>query len=96
MRCWNDRMWSHRTCWLVTRWAECWYACMPMNIRIKWRAWCWLTLRTPEAIQRLGRRTEKLTNGIFRLMQWLGASGILALVPRLFTRQMSIMAAEED
>jgi pimeloyl-ACP methyl ester carboxylesterase len=53
-------------------------------------------LRTPEAIQRLGRRTEKLMNGIFRLMQWLIASGTLALVPRLFPRQMLIMATEED
>jgi pimeloyl-ACP methyl ester carboxylesterase len=53
-------------------------------------------LRTPEAIQRLGRRTEKLMNGILRLMRLLIASGTLALVPRLFPRQMSIMAAEED
>jgi pimeloyl-ACP methyl ester carboxylesterase len=53
-------------------------------------------LRTPEAIQRLARRTEKLMNGILRLMQLLIASGALALAPKLFPRQMLIMATEED
>ncbi len=53
-------------------------------------------LRNPEAILRLARRTEKMMNGILRLMQLLIASGALALVPKLFPRQMSIMAAEED
>ncbi len=53
-------------------------------------------LRTPKAIQRLARRADKLMSGILRLMQLLIASGTLALVPKLFPRQMSSMAAEED
>ncbi len=53
-------------------------------------------LRTPKAILRLARRTDRWMTGILRLMQLLIASGTLALVPRLFPRQMSSMAAEED
>ena len=53
-------------------------------------------LRTPEAIKRLARRADKLMNGVLRVMQLLIASGVLALVPKLFPRQMLIMATEED
>jgi pimeloyl-ACP methyl ester carboxylesterase len=52
--------------------------------------------RNPEAIMRLQRRADRLMNGILRLMQLIIASGILALAPKLFPRQMLIMAAEED
>ena len=53
-------------------------------------------LRFPEALLRLSRRTDKLMNGILRLIQLLIASGVLAQAPKLFPRQMLIMAAEED
>jgi pimeloyl-ACP methyl ester carboxylesterase len=53
-------------------------------------------LRFPEALLRLSRRADKLMTGILRLMQLLIASGVLALIPKLFPRQMLIMATEED
>jgi len=53
-------------------------------------------LRNPEAIIRLARRADRLMNGILRLMQLVIATGVLALAPKLFPRQMLIMAAEED
>jgi pimeloyl-ACP methyl ester carboxylesterase len=53
-------------------------------------------LRTPEALRRVAQRADKLLNGILRLMRLLIASGTLALAPRLFPRQMSIMVARED
>jgi pimeloyl-ACP methyl ester carboxylesterase len=53
-------------------------------------------LRNPEAIIRLARKADRLMNGILRLMQLLIATGVLALAPKLFPRQMLIMAAEED
>jgi pimeloyl-ACP methyl ester carboxylesterase len=53
-------------------------------------------LRFPEALLRLSRRADKLMNGVLRVMQLVIASGVLALAPRLFPRQMLIMAVEED
>jgi pimeloyl-ACP methyl ester carboxylesterase len=53
-------------------------------------------LRNPEAVIRLARRADRLMNGILRLMKLIIASGVLALVPKLFPRQMLIMAAGED
>jgi pimeloyl-ACP methyl ester carboxylesterase len=53
-------------------------------------------LRFPEALLRLSRRADKLMNGILRLMQLLISGGVLALAPKLFPRQMLIMAAGED
>jgi pimeloyl-ACP methyl ester carboxylesterase len=53
-------------------------------------------LRIPAALVRLQRRADKLMNGILRLMQAVIATGLLALAPRLFPRQMSSMVAEED
>jgi pimeloyl-ACP methyl ester carboxylesterase len=53
-------------------------------------------LRFPEALLRLSRKTDKLMNGVLRLMQLVIATGVLALAPKLFPRQMLIMAAEED
>jgi pimeloyl-ACP methyl ester carboxylesterase len=53
-------------------------------------------LRTPEAIQRLARKADKMMSGVLRVMQLLIASGTLALVPKLFPRQMLIMSTEED
>lgn len=53
-------------------------------------------LRNPAALTRLQRRAEILINGILHLMQVEIATGLLALVPQLFPRQMSSMVAEED
>ncbi len=53
-------------------------------------------LRNPKAIMRLQRRADKLMGGILRLMQTIIATGLLALAPKLFPRQMSSMVAEED
>jgi pimeloyl-ACP methyl ester carboxylesterase len=53
-------------------------------------------LRNPEAIMRLQRRADKLMNGMLRLMQLVIATGVLALAPKLFPRQMLSMVAEED
>jgi pimeloyl-ACP methyl ester carboxylesterase len=53
-------------------------------------------LRFPEALLRLSRRADKLMSGVLRVMQLLIASGVLALAPKLFPRQMLIMAVEED
>jgi pimeloyl-ACP methyl ester carboxylesterase len=53
-------------------------------------------LRFPEALLRLSRKTDKLMNGVLRVMQLLIAGGVLALAPKLFPRQMLIMATEED
>ncbi len=53
-------------------------------------------LRNPEAIIRLARRADKLMNGILRLMQQVIATGVLALAPKLFPRQMLDMVAQED
>jgi pimeloyl-ACP methyl ester carboxylesterase len=52
-------------------------------------------LRAPEAVKRLQPKSVKMMNGILRLMQATIATGLFALMPRLYPRQALTMVPEE-
>ena len=52
-------------------------------------------LRAPEAVKRLQPKSVKMMNGVLRLMQAMIATGLFALIPRLYPRQALSMVPPE-